>query len=152
MRESACRARENRDCDIYQLLSFGGTSDVHQLIGRSKDLRIGADGDGVVSMVGLAALRMLADRTGPTRAIYTILTRPGFRPVHDRGRVLTEMACLIAAGGTHIVYIEALRAQAEVFGPRNGSNCGSASQMRRSATSRSAASKFQAPLSGPRVT
>jgi hypothetical protein len=65
-------------------------------------------------MVGVAAVRMLADRTGLTQAIPAILARPGFRPIHDRGRVLVDMACAIAAGG---VDIEALRAQAEVFGP-----------------------------------
>jgi Transposase DDE domain group 1 len=90
---------------------------VQQLTGWSKDLRITADGDGVVSMVGVAALRMLADRTGLTQAISTILARPGFHPVHDRGRVLTDIACAIAAGGVDIVDIEALRAQSEVFGP-----------------------------------
>jgi hypothetical protein len=92
---------------------------VHQLTGWSKDLRVSADGDGdgVVSMVGVAALRMLADRTGLTHAISTILARPGFQPVHDRGRVLTDIACAIAAGGTDIVDIEALRAQEVVFGP-----------------------------------
>jgi Transposase DDE domain group 1 len=90
---------------------------VHQLTGWSADLRVSTDGDGVVSMVGVAALRMLADRTGLTQAISAILARPGFRPVHDRGRVLTDMACAIAAGGVDIVDIEALRAQAEVFGP-----------------------------------
>jgi hypothetical protein len=68
-------------------------------------------------MVGVAALRMLADRTGLTQAISTVLARPGFHPIHDRGRVLTDIAYAIAAGGTDIVDIEALRAQAEVFGP-----------------------------------
>jgi Transposase DDE domain group 1 len=95
----------------------GGTSDVHNPTGWSKDLRVTADGEGVVAMVGTMALRMLADRTGLTQAISTILTRPGFHPVHDRGRVLTDVACSIAAGGVDIVDIEALRAQAEVFGP-----------------------------------
>lgn len=90
---------------------------MHQLTGWSEDLRVSTDGDGVVSMVGVAALRMLADRTGLTQAISVILARPGFRPVHDRGRVLTDMACAIAAGGVDIVDIEALRAQEKVFGP-----------------------------------
>jgi hypothetical protein len=37
--------------------------------------------------------------------------------VHDRGRVLTDVACSIAAGGVDLYDIEAVRAQAEVFGP-----------------------------------
>lgn len=89
------------------------------LPGWSADLRVSADGDGdgVVSLVGVAALRMLADRTGLTQALPTILARPGFAPVHDRGRVLCDMACATAAGGSDIVHIKAVRAQSGVFGP-----------------------------------
>lgn len=35
----------------------------------SKDLRVTSDGTGVVSQVGAALLRMLADRAGPTSAL-----------------------------------------------------------------------------------
>jgi Transposase DDE domain group 1 len=90
---------------------------VHELTGWSTGLRVTADGQGVVALAGVVGLRMLADRSGLTQAISTILARPGFVPTHDRGRVLTDIACSIAAGGTDIVDIEALRAQAEVFGP-----------------------------------
>ncbi|WBB94896.1 IS1380 family transposase [Solwaraspora sp. WMMA2080] len=90
---------------------------MRELTGWSKDLRVTADGDGVVAMVGVAGLRMLADRTGLTAGISTVLARPGFDPVHDRGRVLTDIACSIAAGGTDVYDIEALRAQAALFGP-----------------------------------
>lgn len=41
---------------------------MRQLTGWSKDLRVTADGEDVVAMVGVASLRMLADRTGLTRA------------------------------------------------------------------------------------
>ena len=54
----------------------------------AKDLRVTADGSGVVSHVGAALLRMLADRTGLTGALSTALARRGWWPVHDRGRVL----------------------------------------------------------------
>jgi hypothetical protein len=117
MRESACHTRENGDCDINHRLLRGGTSDVRQLTGWAKDLRVTADGDGVVAMVGVMGLRLLADRTGLTQSISTVLSKPGFHPVHDRGRVLTDVACSIAAGGVDIYDIEALRAQGEVFGP-----------------------------------
>ncbi|MEU5942679.1 transposase [Micromonospora sp. NPDC047548] len=90
---------------------------MRELTGWSKDLRVTADGDGVVAMVGVAGLRMLADRTGLTAGISRVLTKPGFHPVHDRGRVLTDIACSIAAGGTDVYDIEALRAQAALFGP-----------------------------------
>lgn len=90
---------------------------MREFTGWSKDLRVTADGAGVVGMVGVMGLRMLADRTGLTQAISMVLAKPGFVPLHDRGRVLTDIACSIAAGGVDIVDIEALRAQAQVFGP-----------------------------------
>jgi hypothetical protein len=51
------------DCDIYKDLCQGGTSGV-QFTAWSKDLRVTANGTGVVSHVGTALLRMLADRAG----------------------------------------------------------------------------------------
>jgi hypothetical protein len=89
---------------------------VRELTGWSKDLRVTADGTGVVGMVGVATLRMLADRTGLTGGLSAALAKPGFFPVHDRGRVLIDVACSIAAGGADLSDIEALRAQGEVFG------------------------------------
>jgi hypothetical protein len=65
----------------------------------SKDLRVTADGTGVVSHVGTALLRMLADRAGLTSALSVALTRTDGWPVHDRGRVLVDLAVLIADGG-----------------------------------------------------
>src|SRR5690348_5672700 len=53
----------------------------------------------------------------PDRGLSAVLVRPGFYPVHDRGRVLVDVACSIAAGGVDLYDIEALRAQAQVFGP-----------------------------------
>lgn len=38
-------------------------------------------------------------------------------PVHDRGRVLTDLAVCIADGGRTLSDIAALRDQAELFGP-----------------------------------
>jgi hypothetical protein len=90
---------------------------VCELTGWSRDLRVTADADDLVSMVGVVGLRMLADRTGLTQGLSAALTKPGFYPVHDRGRVLTDVACSIAAGGVDLYDIEALRAQAQVFGP-----------------------------------
>jgi Transposase DDE domain group 1 len=83
----------------------------------SKDLRFTADGTGVVSHVGAALLRMLADRGGLTAALAGALARPGRWPVHDRGRVLVDLAVLIADGGEAIADIDVLRHQGEVFGP-----------------------------------
>ncbi|MEN3616205.1 IS1380 family transposase [Plantactinospora sp. ZYX-F-223] len=83
----------------------------------SKDLRVTADGTGVVSHVGAALLRMLADRAGLTGALSVGLARRGRWPVHDRGRVLVDLAVMIADGGEAICDIDVLRHQREVFGP-----------------------------------
>jgi hypothetical protein len=82
----------------------------------SKDLRVTADGSGVVSHVGAALLRMLADRTGLTGALSGSLARRGWWPGHDRGRVLTDLAVMIADGGEAICDIDVLRHQDELFG------------------------------------
>jgi hypothetical protein len=82
-----------------------------------EDLRVTADGTGVVSHVGAALLRMLADRAGLTGALSAGLARRGRWPVHDRGRVLVDLAVMIADGGEAICDIEVLRHQREVFGP-----------------------------------
>jgi hypothetical protein len=68
-------------------------------------------------LAGAVAVRMLADRSGLTEALSGVLARRGFTPVYDRGRVLTDVATAIACGARDIVDVEALRAQAEVFGP-----------------------------------
>lgn len=83
----------------------------------SRDLRVTADGTGVVSHVGAVLLRMLADRAGLTQAISGALARPAWWPTHDRGRVLVDLAVMIADGGEAICDIDVLRHQGEVFGP-----------------------------------
>lgn len=82
----------------------------------AKDLRVTADGTGVVSHVGAALLRILADRAGLTAALSAGLARAGWWPVHDRGRVLVDLAVMIADGGEAICDIDVLRHQHEVFG------------------------------------
>jgi Transposase DDE domain group 1 len=83
----------------------------------SKDLRVTIGGTGVVSHVGAALLRMLGDRAGLTDALSAGLARRGRWPGHDRGRVLVDLAVLIADGGEAICDIDVLRHQDEVFGP-----------------------------------
>jgi hypothetical protein len=56
-------------------------------------------GHDVINHAGAAALRLIADRTGLTSGLSRALARPGFVPVHDRGRVLADTAVLIADGG-----------------------------------------------------
>jgi hypothetical protein len=70
----------------------------------------------VVSHVGTALLRMLADRAGLTSALSDALARTDWWPVHDRGRVLVDLAVMIADGGEALCDIDVLRHQDELFG------------------------------------
>src|SRR5215210_3065534 len=45
------------------------------------------------------------------------MKRRSFTPVHDRGRVLADVAVMLADGGEAIADIEVLRHQAGVLGP-----------------------------------
>lgn len=103
------------DCDIDSSPRGRGTFEV-QSTAWSKGLRVTADGAGVVSHVGAALLRMLADRTGLTGHLSHALTRRRWWPTHDRGRVLTDLAVMIADGGEAICDIDVLRHQPDLFG------------------------------------
>jgi Transposase DDE domain group 1 len=83
----------------------------------SKDLQVTGDGSGVASHVGVVLLRSLADRVGLTGTLSRALAKRGFWPGHDRGRVLTDVAAMIADGGEAIADIDVLRHQGEVLGP-----------------------------------
>ncbi|MGH3999150.1 MAG: transposase, partial [Pseudonocardiaceae bacterium] len=82
----------------------------------SKDLTVEIAGRDVINHAGAAALRMLADRTGLTSGLSEALTRRGFFPVHDRGRVLADAAVLIADGGRVLSDLATLRDQAGLYG------------------------------------
>jgi hypothetical protein len=76
------------------------------------------DGTGVVSHVGSRLLAGMADRTGLTEAFNDALT--GLRErrsAHDPGRVLTDLAVLLADGGRSISDLAVLRDQPVLFGP-----------------------------------
>lgn len=76
------------------------------------------DGAGVVSHVGSRLLAGLADRTGLTAAFSDALA--GLRERrsgHDPGRVLTDVAVLLADGGRCISDLAVLRDQPVLFGP-----------------------------------
>jgi hypothetical protein len=54
--------------------------------------------------------------SGLTGALSSAMVRRGFTPTHDRGRVLADVAVLIAGGGEAIADINVLRHQREVLG------------------------------------
>ena len=81
----------------------------------SQDLTVEVAGHGVVSHAGSAVVRMIADGTGLTAGLSQALHRRGFVPVHDRGRVLTDAAVMIADGGRVLSDLATLRDQGELF-------------------------------------
>ena len=85
-------------------------------IGWSQGLSVTADGTGMVPLAGAAAVRLLADRVGLTAALSAALTRRRFVPVHDRGRVLVDVATVLTAGGEAIADIDTLRHHTSLLG------------------------------------
>jgi DDE family transposase len=82
-------------------------------------VEVTADGEGLVSHAGAALLVELADRVGLTEALSDALaaTRER-RSAHDPGRVLRDVAVMLADGGDCVTDIEAYRGQQRLFGSR----------------------------------
>ena len=84
---------------------------------RRPGLKVSADGRGVVSHVGARLLSDLADRVGLTDGLSVAMApTKQRRRGHDRGRVLTDLAVMIADGGTAISDLAVLRDQPNLFG------------------------------------
>jgi len=79
-------------------------------------LSVTADGVGVVPLAGAVAVRLLADRVGLADGLSGALSRRGFVPVHDRGRVWVDVATMLVAGGEAIADIDTLRHHDGVLG------------------------------------
>jgi hypothetical protein len=84
--------------------------------GWSRGLEVTGGGQGVVSHAGLALLRHLADKTGLTAGLSRALASPRLL-IHDRGRVLADLACAIADGARVISDFRVMGDQRELFGP-----------------------------------
>ena len=80
-----------------------------------KGLRVTADGTGIVSHAGVALLRALADNTSLTAGLSGALASDRLL-VHDRGRLLADLACAIADGGEVISDFRVIGDQGELFG------------------------------------
>jgi len=83
--------------------------------GWSRGLEVSDGGQGVVSHAGLVLLRHLADRTGLTGGLSRALATPRIL-VHDRGRVLADLACSVADGARVISDFRVMGDQRELFG------------------------------------
>jgi len=83
--------------------------------GWSRGLEVSGGGRGVVSHAGLALLRHLADKSGLTGGLSAALATPRIL-VHDRGRVVADLACAIADGARVISDFRVMSDQRELFG------------------------------------
>jgi hypothetical protein len=83
--------------------------------GWRKGLQVTADGTGIVSHAGVALIRALAENTGLTVGLSKALATDRLL-VHDRGRVLADLACAIADGGEVISDFRVISDQGELFG------------------------------------
>jgi len=88
---------------------------VSNITGWSRGLEVSGGGQGVVSHAGLALLRHLADKTGLAGGLSRALASPRML-VHDRGRVLTDLACAVADGARVISDFRVMSDQRELFG------------------------------------
>lgn len=81
-------------------------------------VRVAADGTGLVSRAGVALLRELTVSTGlGTGWSEALLDTYDGMPVHLPGRVLADLAVMIADGGDALAHLATLRDQDKLFGP-----------------------------------
>jgi hypothetical protein len=86
---------------------------------RSETVEVTADGEGLVSHAGAALVVELADRAGLTGALSAAMAGTRERcSAHDPGRVLRDVAVMLADGGDCVTDIDAYRGQERLFGPR----------------------------------
>ena len=86
---------------------------------RFETVEVTADGEGLVSHAGVALLVELADRVGLTGALSEALAGSRERrSAHDPGRVLRDVAVMLADGGDCVTDIDAYRGQERLFGAR----------------------------------
>lgn len=85
--------------------------------GREFTVEVTADGEGVVSHAGTALLPGTAERIGLTKALSEALAPMRKRHgAHDPGRVVQDLAVMLASGGSHLADLRAVRDQEPLFG------------------------------------
>jgi hypothetical protein len=86
--------------------------------GRDLKVVVTSDGAGLVSHAGSALLGQVADKVGLTRALSDGLAGIKQRQRgHDPGRVVRDLAVMLADGGDAVCDLGAVRDQAVLFGP-----------------------------------
>ena len=82
-------------------------------------VEVTADGEGLVSHAGVALLVELSDHFGLTGALSGALAETRERrSAHDPGRVLRDVAVMLADGGDCVTDLDAYRGQERLFGAR----------------------------------
>jgi hypothetical protein len=85
--------------------------------GRNVTVEVTADGEGLVSHAGSALLAQVADKSGLTQALSVRLASLKQRRAgHDPGRVVRDLAVMLAAGGDCLADLGAVRDQDALFG------------------------------------
>ena len=85
--------------------------------GRNFTVDVAADGEGLISHAGAALLGEVADRLGLTRAFSAALAGVRERRGrHDPGRVIRDLAVMLADGGDCLSDLRAVRDQSPLFG------------------------------------
>ena len=85
--------------------------------GRRITVEVRPDGEGLVSHAGSALLAGIADRTGLARALSRELgVVRQRRGRHDPGRVIADLAVMLADGGDCLADLSVMRDQAPLFG------------------------------------
>src|SRR5438132_7088150 len=84
---------------------------------RRPRLVVTADGTGVAAHAGSRLVADMADALGLTAGLSTAMaaTRQR-RSAHDPGRVLVDLAVMVADGGTSLSDLKVLRDQPDLFG------------------------------------
>lgn len=82
--------------------------------GRDVKVRVRADGQGLVSHAGAALIAETADRVGLTSALERALSGASVRAP---GRLLRDVAVMLADGGEQLCDLATVRDQAALFGP-----------------------------------
>jgi hypothetical protein len=86
--------------------------------GRSVTVEVTADGAGLVSHAGSALLAQVADKLGLTRGLSLRLAGlKQRRRGHDPGRVIRDLAVMLADGGECVSDLGVVRDQEALFGP-----------------------------------
>jgi hypothetical protein len=90
---------------------------VVQRDGRNVTVEVTSDGEGLVSHAGSALLAQIADKSGLTQALSVRLADLKARQSgHDPGRVVRDLAVMLADGGDCLADLGAVRDQDALFG------------------------------------